>query len=970
MKLKQRGKIFIFLILIFFAGLGVIFSTGYSESINQHFKPEEVLLDQEKGEAPELPGIIEGKLPIDPKITKGKLENGLTYYIRENREPENRAVLLLVVDAGSVLEDDNQRGYAHFVEHMAFNGTANLEKEDIVDYLEKVGMRFGPGINAYTGYDSTEYILEIPTEDMQVVERALFILAEWASNIRFSEEEVDRERKIIIEEWRGKKGAEKRIWEKHSKVIFAGSKYAQRQPIGELDILKKSTSDDLKKFYRTWYRPELMAVIAVGDFNKEKIEKLIQNLFSSIPRSDEIMKRPLFPVPDHQRTLFSIVMDPEAENYRVSLYIKKDPGEENTVQDYRRSLVESLYVEMLNRRLDELTKKPDPPFISAGMGKSRFVRTKEAFVLYATVQEGGIEKGLYTLLEESERALRFGFNFSELEREKKSMLRIIEQMYLERENIHSQTLADEYSRNFLEDEPIPGIEYEYRLFNQLIPDISLQEINDLAIDWLYEKNRVVLVSGPEKPGMEALNEYSLREVFDMVKRAQITPYQDIVTEEPLVAKPPPRGYIKEEIYIESIGVTILKLSNGAHIILKPTDFKADEILFQAFSPGGHSLVPDSEFIAAITASRIVQESGVGSFNSIELEKMLSGKLVSIEPWIGELFEGFDGSASPKDLKTLFELIYLYFTAPRKDEDAYMAYKERLKSRLENRRSNPDQVFWDTVRWVLAREHFRARPLTVEILEEMDLDTSYRIFRQRFMDAGDFNFIFTGSFNIEEIKPLILTYIGGLPYYGVKEQWYDLGIDPPQGIVKENIYMGVEPKSQVQIVFSGFLPWSFQKHFGLNALAELLDIRIREKVREEKGGAYSTWVWGITQRYPDEEYYIYIGFGCDPERVEELTGAVFREIGWVRYEQIEESYITKVREMLKRDLEKAMKENGWWIEEIATSLRRDEPLEDLIKKYEEALQKIDAGFLKEMAELTINPHQYIRVALFPESFEKE
>jgi len=970
MKFKQMVKIFLFLVLIFFSGMWATFSRGDSEGINQYFNLGEVLLDREKGEVKEPLGIIEGNLPIDYRVTIDKLENGLTYYIRENREPENRAVLLLVIDAGSVLEQDDQRGIAHFVEHMAFNGTVNLKKEDIVDYLEKMGMRFGPGINASTGYDSTEYILEIPTEDIHIMERAFFILSEWASNVIFSEKEVERERKIIIEEWREEGGAGRRIREKHIQVLFEGSRYSKRDPIGLLEVIKKATSEDLKKFYRTWYRPELMTVIAVGDFDKIEAEKLIKKYFSPIASSDKKVKRPLIMVPDHQESLYSIVTDPEAENYNISLYIKKNPVIENTVKDYRRSIIETLYTEMLNRRLEELTKKPDPPFVSVWIGKYRLVRSKEAWILHATVREGGIEQGLYTLLVESERALRFGFNISELEREKKSLLRMIEQFYLEKENIHSNTLADEYVRHFLESEPIPGIECEYMLFNQLIPGISLQEVNDIAIDWFIGKNRVVLVSGPEKVGVEVPDREALEAVFEMAKNARLTPYQDKVVEEPLVSEIPAEGYIKEESYIESIGITILKLSNGARVILKPTDFKADEVLFQAFSPGGHSLVPDSEFIPAITAPRIIEESGIGNFNSIDLEKRLSGKLVSIEPWIGELFEGFDGSAALGDLKTLFELIYLYFTSPRRDEDAYKAYKARLKTYIENRRSNPEEVFWDTVRFVLEGEHFRARPLTEDVLKEMDIDTSYRIFRQRFLDAGDFYFVFIGSFDIEEIKPLILSYIGGIPTYNAREKWRDLGIDPPQGIVKENIYMGVETKSQVQIVFSGSIPWSYQKHFGLVALAELLDIRIREKVREEKGGAYTTWVWAGTQKYPDQEYYIYMGFGCAPERVEELTDAVFREIGWVINGEIEENYIIKVREILKRELEKSMRENEWWIEEIATSLRMDEPLEDIIKNKNDVLQKIDSNFLKEIARLTLKPDQYIRVVLLPENFLSE
>jgi zinc protease len=920
----------------------------------------------EKARKPTEPG--EELLPVDPAVTIGKLRNGLKYYIRENKKPEKIAALQLVVNVGSVLEDEGEQGLAHFVEHMAFNGTANLKKTDIVDYLESVGMRFGPEVNASTGFDETIYMLEVPADNNEALKRAFQILAEWAYLISFDEGEVERERGIIIEEWRQRSGAGMRIMEKHYPVLFRNSRYPERLPIGKLQVLEKAKAEDLKRFYKKWYRPELMAVIAVGDFKAMAIEDIIKDYFSKIPRSAAVIKRPLYPVPDHDETLYSIAVDPEATTSRVSIYVKKDVEVMKTKSDYRKNIIEYLYTGIINKRLEELTKKPDPPIIEGYTWKDLIVRTKEAIALSATVPDGNVVRGLEAILTEIRRAAEYGITPSELEREKNELLRWIEQAYLERENTPSYSYVDEYTRNFLEDETIPGIEYEYELYSTFVPEITLQEVNEVARRWMGEKNRVVLVSMPQKPGVSAPSVEELSEVFTKVKQIAIAPYEDIVREEPLLSQIPVPGSIVEEEYLEEIGLTKWHLSNGADVYLKPTDFKKDEVLFEAISPGGHSLVKDEEYIATITAPTAIKDGGIGNFNKMELEKKLAGKVVDISPWISEVYEGLEGSASTRDIETLLQLVHLYFTSPRRDPEAFLAYKKRLETRFANRRADPDEVLWDTVREALAQNNFRARPFTVEIINEMDLDTSVRIFRERFKDPDDFTFIFVGSFNIDEIKPFILTYIGGLPTQRHVENWIDLNIDPPEGIVEEKIYLGLEPKSQVVIVFSGSFTWSFENDFYLSAMGEVLDMRLREKVREEQSGSYDTWVWATTQKYPDNEYTVYIGFGCDPDRVEELTRAVFKEIDWIREGKIDDIYITKEREILKRGLEKSLKENKYWLESIATALRRNEDPRIILKR-EELIDKLNAERLRDAAVLSLNPERYIRVVLYPESMSK-
>ncbi|MBT4485074.1 MAG: insulinase family protein, partial [Candidatus Latescibacteria bacterium] len=695
-------------------------------------------------------------LPVDAAVTLGKLDNGLKYYIRENHKPEKRMELRLVVKAGSVLEDENQRGLAHFTEHMAFNGTKNFRKQELVDYLESIGMRFGPDLNAYTSFDETVYMLQVPVDSVQIVEKAFQILEDWAHNISFEDEEIDRERGVIVEEWRSGRGASARIRDKQLPVLFKDSRYAERMPIGKMEVVETFPHDTLRSFYRDWYRPDLLTVIAVGDFDTKWIEEQIQKHFSRIPSSNNPRERVVFQVPDHEETLFAIASDPEATGNSVSVYYKHDITPEVTVDDYRDGIVEALYNGMLNQRLHELTKKSDPPFLYGYSSKGRFVLSREIYMLGAGVKDNGIERGLETLVTEAARVRKYGFTQSELERRKKEMLRYMESAYNERDKTESRNYASEYARNFVMDEPIPGIEFEYNMYRKYIPDITLEEVNRLTGEWMTDRNRVIMADVPEKAGVNVPTEEKLLAVINAVNKKDIEPYVDTVSDQPLVESPPVPSSVVEENRIEEVEVTEWLLANGVRVILKPTDFKNDEILFTSFSPGGISLVPDEYHMAGETASSVVQEGGVGKFGRIELEKMLSGKVVSVSPWINDLREGISGSASPKDVETMFQLIYLYFTSPRKDDIAFQSFKTRMKGYIENRNARPESALSDTVTVTMAQYHRRERPLSMELLDEMNLDMSYEIYRDRFRDASDFTFVFIGNFEQSQLKPLVET----------------------------------------------------------------------------------------------------------------------------------------------------------------------------------------------------------------------
>ncbi len=903
-------------------------------------------------------------LPLDPKVTVGTLDNGLTYYIRENSWPAGRAELRLVINAGSVLEDEDQQGLAHFVEHMAFNGTRNLKKEDIVDFLESLGMRYGPELNASTDYDETIYKLQVPTADSDILEKAVRILEEWAWAISFEEAEIDKERPVIIEEWRLGRGAAARMRDRQLPVLYRGSRYAERRPIGKLEIIENSSSEQLRRFYRDWYRPDLMAVIAVGDFDGLQMEELIRRRFSALKSSSPARERPAYPVPDHEETLFALASDPEATTTLVSIFKKQDVIPVRIVSGYRKDMFDYLYHGILNERLEELAKKPDPPFLTGFSGKGKGVRTKELYVLGARVEDGRIMTGLEALLIEAERVRRHGFTATELERQKERILKWMEHAYNERENMESLNLAEEYIRNFLQEEPIPGIEYEYELFKKYMPGITLEEINEEAARWLSPENRVIMVNAPEKEGLSLPSEEELLAIFQRVRDKEIEAFEDKVPDKPLITGVLAGAEISGRKVMAELGVTELELSNGVRVVLKPTDFKRDQVVFAAFSPGGHSLVKDEDYIAAATAASLVSEGGVGEFNAIELEKKLAGKVVEVSPWIGELYEGIRGKATPSDLETMFQLIYLYFDSPRRDEQAFSAYRARLAASLENRLASPEAVFWDTVQTIITRNHPRARPWNTEVLAEMDLDASYSIYRDRFADAGDFTFFLVGNFVPDEIEPFIKTYLGSLPSRGRVETWRDTGIDPPGGIIEETVRKGLEPKSRVQIIFSGEASWSPQARFNLQALAEVLDIELRKVVREDAGGTYGVGSEAVLSHYPDEEYHVYLGFGCAPEKVEELSELVFKKIRQLQSGTVPEETVAKVKEIFKREHEKELKENVFWLQTLQFHYAHHlDPLD--ILKYDELIEALDTRTIKTTAQEFLNMNNYVRVLLYPE-----
>ncbi len=918
--------------------------------------------------APVALPALEVALPVDPAVRIDTLENGLVYYIRRNDEPKRRAELRLAVDAGSALEDDDQRGLAHFVEHMLFNGTRRFEEHELINFLERTGMRFGPDVNAYTSFDETVYLLEIPTDSTEIVEKAFDVLEDWAAYATLSGQEIDNERGVIVEEWRRGRGAGGRIRDQILPVLLAGSRYKDRLPIGDTTIIKNAAHETLRRYYRDWYRPDLMAVVAVGDFEVDRIEALIREHFSALPAPEAPRPHPAFAVPGHDETRYEVAADPEFPVTQVQVSFMQAAETIRSVGDYRAQLVSGLFNSLLNKRFAEIARRGDAPFLGAFVSKGGFVRPTVFYSLSAQVQEDSILVGLEALLTEAARVRRHGFTPTELARQKQETLRAYERAFNERNDTNSGAYAREYVGHFLEDEAIPGIAYEYELVQTLLPGITVEQVNARAAELLAERNRAVVVAMPQKEGLAPPAEADLAAVLERVRQQAISPYVDDVTDAPLVPVTPPPAAVTARREIPEVGVTEVTLANGVRVVMKPTDFKQDEVRFTASSPGGSSLVPDADYFAASTADALVTRSGAGAFDRTALQKKLAGKVASASPYIGELEEGLSGSASPADLETLFQLIYLYVTAPRADSAALAAFQNEQRAFLANRSATPFGPFQDSLIVALYGDHPRRQVPTLAQIDALDLQRALRIYQDRFADAGDFTFIFVGNFAVDSLTALAQTYLGTLPAAGRVETWRDVAPPLPQGVVEKTARKGVEPQSQVALLFTGPMRYDRLHRHRLRSLEAVLEIRLREELREKRAGVYSTSVQSSATGRPDSTYQFSLFFGCAPERAVELTEAVFEQIADLQAHGATADEVAKVKEQQRRERETSLEQNGFWMGVL--DFYYAHPSEDLLDvlRYDDLIASLTADDVREAARQYLDAGGYVKVVLYPENFE--
>jgi zinc protease len=867
--------------------------------------------------APAWPQDLNAPLPLDPAVRTGTLPNGLTWFVRQNGRPEKRVALRLVVKAGSIDEDDDQRGLAHVLEHMAFNGTSHFKPGELVAYLESIGARFGPHVNAYTSYDETVYMLDMPTDSEGTITRGFEALSDFAGGMALDAKEIDRERGVIIEEWRGRLGASSRIQAIQAKAIYGDSKYANRLPIGTLDVLKSFTPRRLRDFYEKWYRPDRMAVIVVGDMNVAQAEQLVAKHFGALQKRGT-GERPVHPIPPHAETRFGIATDPEAQQSSVALVHKRALPPTRTVGDYRRMLVRSLAHQMLNARFTEISRQPDAPFLGASSDDDRFGRDVEALSLAARVEENAIAKGLEALTREAARVDRFGFGSAELDRGRQWTLASYEQAYNERDKTEHAALAAELARHFLEGEPVPGIAFEYDLAKKVVPAITTEEATTLAKSLITQENRVVLVMTPQKKGVAAPTEAELRQVMQRGSAGEITQWRDDMSGRELMAKKPAAGRITGTREIPELGVTVLTLSNGASVWLKPTDFKNDEVIFTSYAKGGTSLASPDEYYDAVLSPALIGLAGVGGFTPVELEKLLPGRLVDVSPYMSLYTHGISGSSTPRDLEVALQLLYLHFTAPNHTPESLELLKKRLGAMLANQAQSPTAVFSERLRMVNTMNHYTARNATPEDVEKLDGKAMWSFYDARFANAADFTFFFVGAFDVKTIAPLLASYVGALPSQGTaSSRLGDVRLEFPPKVIREVVRRGREPRSQTVVSFFADTHLDEMEMHRIRAASNVLEIRLRDVLREELGGTYSVNV-GYSNTQPQPGYgTIGISYGSAPENVDKLTSVVLEHVGQLREQGPTPEEVQKVQELERRDLETAMRQNPYWLNSLQT-----------------------------------------------------
>jgi zinc protease len=904
-------------------------------------------------------------IPADQQVRIGKLTNGLTYYIRKNSKPENRVELRLAVNAGSLMEDDDQQGLAHFVEHMAFNGTKNFAKNDMVKYLQSVGVKFGPEVNAYTSFDETIYMLTLPTDSAHILEKGFQIMEDWAHNLTFDDHEIDKERGVIVEEWRLGRGPIQRMMDKYIPEVFKGSRYAERLPIGKKEIIEGAPHDKIRKFYNDWYRPDLMAFIVVGDIDPDAMEKLIREHFDRLPEPRDPRPRIRYFVPDQQGTEVMVTSDREASFTIIQVLNKIDRQIMTRQRDYRTGLAIQMVAGMMNQRLEELKEQANPPLLNSDVQFASLLGTREknAFQMTGLVSETGIETGIRVLIAENERVLQFGFTEGELSRQKKQFFASFESAFKERDKTESEQLASEYIRNFLTDEPIPGIEFEFNFVREFLDSISLQEVNETAHRIITRENRVAIVMAPQKEEIKLPDKGEILSEIENTTKSSLEPYRDKMAGSQLMNEKPAKGSILLTKKNNDLGVVEMSLSNGAKVILKSTSFKNDEILFRAYSPGGYSVYGLSDFHSAEYASDIIGESGLAEYSPNDLNKLLAGKNVSLSTYIGAYFEGVNGMAAPRDLESMLQLVYLGFTKPRKDSTLFSSFIAKQKGVIRNLLADPENYFSDQYARIKSQNNPRAGTIpTEEDIDQINFNRVFEIYHDRFDDASDFTFFFVGSFKIDSLKPLIETYLASLPSLRRNETWKDMGIRAPDKKVDKAIYRGSDPKSFVGMYFETPEPWDPMEDHIFESLAQLLNIRYIEVLREQMSGVYGAGISINLAKIPFAHLETSISIPCSPSNVEALTRAALSEIVNIRKNGVSSDYINKIREAQRREWEKNLKENSFWVSRLIDVYRYNDP--GLITSYSDRINAITSESLREAAG-KIDLKKYVRVVLYPE-----
>lgn len=913
-------------------------------------------------------------VPMDPQIRYGKLDNGLTYYIRFNQQPKERAEFYIAQNVGAILENDDQNGLAHFLEHMAFNGTKNYPGKKIIQYFESIGVKFGTNINAYTSLDETVYNLsDVPTTRQSVIDSALLVLHDWSSFITLDGKEIDAERGVIREEWRTGAGADRRMWKAANYLKYPGSQYAKRDVIGDTAVINNFTHKTIRDYYEKWYRPDLQAIYVVGDVDVEWVEQRIKAMFADIPAKANAGERPVYEIADNKEPIISVVKDKEARMTRIELEYKhkKLPQEVKlSMAGYLTGVINQMVSTMMGYRFDEITQRADAPFVGGYAMYGELVKSTDAFMLLVVPKEGHEHEGLKAVLTEAEKLRKFGFTNSEVERAKTELLKSMENAYNDRDNQKNRNLVQEYIRNYLDAEPIPGIEWEFKTLQQILPHVNAERINQIVKNYITDENLIISFMAPDKPTVQIPSNDKIMATIAEVKAAELTANKEDDLNRPLITKVPKAGKIKSVTTNPVFGTTEWVLSNGVTVVFKPTEFKKDEILMSAFSEGGVSKVKNTkDLISATLSALVVTNNGLGSFSQVDLNKVLAGKVASVSPQIGSYTEGFSGRSSVNDFETMMQLVYLYFTEPRNDPEAFQSLLNMYKASLANAASDPRMAFNDSVTAMVNNRHPRTVVLNMNTIDQLDHNKAVEIFKQRFNLPADFTFVLTGNVNPSDpaLQKAILTYLGGLNsgwfWKMRKETFTDVMIRKPRGLANTHFTRPMEiNKASNFILYSGQLPYTMINRTAMTAIGNILNMRYLESIREKEGGSYGVGVRGSASNTPIEEGVILMQFDTDPEKQQRLMSIIHQEVDEIVKNGPLEDDLQKVKENMLKKYTEDLRENNWW-QSAVVSLYQDNL--NFVEEYSAAVNALTPQFIRETLKRIVDQGNVMEVVMKPE-----
>ncbi len=915
------------------------------------------------------------EIKLESTVRYGKLDNGMTYYIKANKMPEKRAEFQIAVNAGSILEEEDQLGLAHFTEHMGFNGTKQFPGNELISTLQKNGITFGRDNNAYTAFDQTVYTLTLPTDNEELFNLGLRVLGGWASGMLMTDKQIDDERGVIIEEWRLGQGAQERMRRQTWPIIFKGSRYAERLPIGTVENIQNFKYKSIRDYYKKWYRPDNQALIIVGDFDADEMEQKVKDYFVMDAKPCTPLERPEYDIPNNKEPLIAIATDKEATSNSISILFKHPAIHMKTVGDFRnQELMINLYETMLSARFSEKSQKKGCPYMYAvsGYAPTYLARTIGGYVMRAGAKDGKVMEALSALLEENQRVLQHGFLQTELDRAKEALLEQYEKASKEANKTYNSTWAARLVNNFLDGIPVPGARWEYRTAQSLINDITLEEINALASKWITKENIICEIAMPERKGLKVPTVEQVRKVIEGADKMKTKPYVDTYKEVPFFAyeKEVKAGKVQNETKNEEFGFTEWTMSNGAKVILKPSTLKDDEIILQSWSNGGSSLYPDDMVFNVQMAASIIDGSGIGEMNKTQLQKFQMKHTFGTEPYISSLREGINGNCSPKDFELLLQYIYMYFTHPNKDKEVLDVSIENLRSQLKTIQNSPDIAFSVQLqKSMYPNDKRRITIPTEKHINSLNLDKMYNIFKERFSNASDFTFEFVGNFEINDIKPMIEKYIGGLPSNGKKEEWKDLSPEFAKGKVNDVVYKGSENKATLALVMNKPFVNGDKEKIVIDVMGEILQIRVTEKIREELGSVYSPYMGVDYEIQPKTEFSMIAYYGCSPENVDKVENATWEILDEMMNIGATEENLAKAKEQLIKGRESSyFSSNSFWAGVIKDSYIYNTPIQNM-EKYSEIVNSVTIEDLKAAAAKYLTHNEFVKVTLLPESAKK-